>query len=187
MSLADLHTPQFVINCTQQAFIDFGSPCASSSTAAAFQTGCLAYSANYLQLYPAGTEASQYFKPLTEVAETGCNYNYNHSLPTCTPTVLEQIGWWAAVPPAQWVSERHLFAFNGFASNPVYRRVLRRRLSRKRTNHTPRTVLGPTNNSTHLCPPTWAWMAAARSVVQHFPCSVSICCSSHFRCFLIGS
>eukprot|EP00035_Acanthoeca_spectabilis_P005818 m.117666 g.117666 ORF g.117666 m.117666 type:complete len:931 (+) comp13203_c0_seq2:57-2849(+) len=92
----------FVINCTQQAFIDFGSPCASSSTAAAFQTGCLAYSANYLQLYPAGTEASQYFKPLTEVAETGCNYNYNHSLPTCTPTVLEQIGWWAAVPPAQW-------------------------------------------------------------------------------------
>jgi hypothetical protein len=89
---------QFVLNCTQQAFVDFGSPCAASASAAAFKTGCHSYGTSHLQMYPAGTVMSDYFKPLTKVAESGCPYNYDHTIAACTPTVLSQLGWFAAVP-----------------------------------------------------------------------------------------
>jgi len=112
----------FVLNCTQQAFVDFGSPCASAATAAAFQTGCIAYNSNglgsYLQMYPAGTETSEYFLPLTRVAQSGCPYEYNKSLPTCTPTVALQLGYFQQVPPAAWGSSAAPFPVPGpYAEN----------------------------------------------------------------------
>eukprot|EP00038_Savillea_parva_P023997 m.42791 g.42791 ORF g.42791 m.42791 type:complete len:926 (-) comp6321_c0_seq1:159-2936(-) len=103
----------FVLNCSQQAFIDFGSPCSSAATASAFQTGCLAYSASYAQMHPAGTEDSEFFLPLTKVAESGCRYEYNKSLPTCTPVVLEQLGFFQTVPPTQWLAARPLYPVPG--------------------------------------------------------------------------
>jgi hypothetical protein len=38
-----------------------------------------------LDLHPAVGEAL-YFKPLTQVAASGCDYNQDQSLPTCIPT-----------------------------------------------------------------------------------------------------
>jgi hypothetical protein len=49
------------------------------------------------------------YTSLTQVAESGCAYNYNQSLPSCTPTVLAQMGWFAAVPPASWVAAKPTF------------------------------------------------------------------------------
>jgi len=93
------------MNCTQQAFIDFGSPCASADNAAAYSAGCLTYgTTNFLELYPSGIESSEFYKPVTKVAESGCAYNYNQSLPDCTPTVLTQVGYFqllGTVPVAQ--------------------------------------------------------------------------------------
>lgn len=53
-------------------------------------------------MHPAGSETSKYFEPLTKVAASGCTYNYNQSLPDCTPTVLTQLGWFGVVPPTSW-------------------------------------------------------------------------------------